>query len=127
MRILDLTFKDLAQILRDKRSLLFLVAMPIVFTLFMGFAYKGGGDEAPADTRIMLGWVNNDPGGSLSRHLQEMLNESGNFKLVELAPEAASETVRNGDVAGALIVPAGFSKGLTGSPMQLTLMADTAT
>ncbi len=41
MRILDLAFKDLAQILRDKRSLLFLVAMPIVFTLFMGFAYNG--------------------------------------------------------------------------------------
>lgn len=126
MRILDLTFKDLAQILRDKRSLLFLMAMPIVFTLFMGFAYKGGGDEAPTDTRILLGWVNNDSDGLLSQQLQGMLSDSDNFKLVELAPEAASEAVRKGDVAGALIVPPGYSEGLEGSPMQLTLVADTA-
>jgi len=126
MRILDLTFKDLAQILRDKRSLLFLVAMPIVFTLFMGFAYKGGGEDATAEPRIVLGWVNNDPDGLLSQQLQRMLSDSGNFKLVELAPEAASEAFRNGDVAGALIVPARYSEGLEGSPMQLTLVADTA-
>jgi predicted permease len=42
MRIIDLAIKDLSQILRDKKSLLFLVIMPVVFTLFMGFAYKSG-------------------------------------------------------------------------------------
>ena len=42
MRIIDVALKDLSQILRDRRSLLFLVAMPILFTLFMGFAYKSG-------------------------------------------------------------------------------------
>jgi ABC-2 type transport system permease protein len=125
MRILDLTFKDLAQILRDKRSLLFLVAMPILFTLFMGFAYRGGGNDTVVDARIALGWVNNDPDGLLSRQLHEMLVNSGNFKLVELTPEAVNKTIHKGDVTGALIVPEGFSVGLTGSPTQLTLVADT--
>ena len=47
MRIIDLALKDLSQMLRDKRTLLFIVAMPIIFTLFMGFAYRGStqGDE----------------------------------------------------------------------------------
>lgn len=130
MRILDLALKDLSQILRDKKSLLFLVAMPIVFTLFMGFAYKSGGQgNAPTDTRIPLGWVNNDPNGLLSGQLFEVLSHSDSIKLVELAPEAVNDSVRKGDVAGALVVPAGFSKQLTATqansgPLQLTLVAD---
>ena len=36
VRILDLLSKDLSQVIRDKRSFLILVAMPIAFTLFMG-------------------------------------------------------------------------------------------
>jgi hypothetical protein len=31
VRILDLAFKDLSQVLRDKMSLLFLLVMPMVF------------------------------------------------------------------------------------------------
>ncbi len=54
-----------------------------------------------------------------------MLSDSGDLKLVELAPEAAADAVRDGEVAGALIVPPGFSEGLEGSPVQLTLVADT--
>lgn len=55
MRILSIALKDLQQITRDKRSLLFLIAMPIVFTLFMGFAY-GSGTSTAADERLALGW-----------------------------------------------------------------------
>ena len=127
MRILDLTLKDLAQILRDKRSLLFLAAMPILFTLFMGFAYKGNGEETPEDARIRLGWVNNEPGGLLSSQLQEMLNSSGEIQMVELSIDEANEAVRAGDLAGALVVPEGFSDALQGAPVQLRLVADTAT
>jgi len=125
MRILDLTLKDLSQILRDKRSLMFLVAMPIIFTLFMGFAYRSGNNNTDEDTRIPLGWVNNDPGGPLSEQLHTMLANSDAIKLVDLTEETATESVRKGEAAGALIVPAGFSEQLKGSPMRLTLVADT--
>ena len=37
-RILDLTFKDLLQLLRDRMTFLFLLIMPILFTLLFGFA-----------------------------------------------------------------------------------------
>jgi ABC-2 type transport system permease protein len=127
MRIIDLAIKDLSQIFRDKRSLLFLVAMPIVFTLFMGFAYKSGKDnDAERDTRIPLGWVNNDPDGVVTNQLFEMLSNSDSMRVVELAPDAVDESVRKGEVAGALIVPAGYSGQVSaGDEAQLTLVADT--
>lgn len=36
MRIINLALKDLQQLVRDRKALLFLVAMPIMFTAFMG-------------------------------------------------------------------------------------------
>ena len=126
MRIIDLTLKDLSQIFRDRRALIFLVAMPVVFTLFMGFAYKSGDKEAPADQRIPLGWVNADPDGLLAQQLNTMLSQSDSVKLVELQPARVDEAVRKGEVAGALLVPEGFSAQADGAPLQLKLVADPA-
>lgn len=129
MRIIDLALKDLSQIFRDKRVLLFLVAMPVIFTLFMGFAYKSGKDnDATRDTRIPLGWVNNDPEGNVSKQLFEMLSNSDAIKLVELNSDAVDESVRKGEVAGVLVVPVGYSEQVQAgreAGAQLTLVADT--
>jgi len=58
MRIPILTLKDLEQIGNDRKSLLFLIVMPIVFTFFMGIAYGGAGSPTTADTRLRLaGWL----------------------------------------------------------------------
>jgi len=126
MRILDLALKDLSQIFRDKRSLLFLVAMPIIFTLFMGYAYKGGGDDnTPSDNRIPLGWVNNDTDGYIARQLFDILSNSDSVRLVELTPDVVDDSVRKGEVAGALIVPVGYSEQVSaGNEAQLALIAD---
>jgi ABC-2 type transport system permease protein len=134
MRIIDLALKDLSQIFRDKRSLLFLIAMPVLFTLFMGFAYKSGGNAGTSeDNRIPLGWVNNDPDGLISQKLFELLSQSDSVKLVELNPEVVNDAVQKGKVAGALVVPAGLSEQVVSgvmldqandNPLQLTLVAD---
>ena len=71
MRILDLALKDLSQILRDKRSAMFLLAMPLVFTVFMGIASRGAAQ--PQDSRLALGWVDEDPGGLLTQQLKTSL------------------------------------------------------
>jgi ABC-2 type transport system permease protein len=127
MRIIDLALKDLSQIFRDKRSLLFLVAMPIAFTIFMGFAYKSGMEnDATQDSRIPLGWVNNDMNGYVSKQLFEMLSNSDSVRLVELTSDAVDESIRTGEVAGALIVPAGYSEQVSaGNEAPLTLITDT--
>jgi ABC-2 type transport system permease protein len=101
--------------------------MPLLFTLFMGFAYKSGKDnDAAKDNRIPLGWVNNDPEGNVSKQLFEMLSNSDAVKLVELQPDAVDESVRKGEVSGVLVVPSGYSEQVSaGKEAQLTLVADT--
>jgi ABC-2 type transport system permease protein len=123
MRILDLTLKDLVQIFRDRKILLFLVAMPVAFTLFMGYVYRGS--DPTGDPRLMLGWVDGDPQGGLSQALRMMFAHSGAFNIVDVQQSQASEMVGSGKLAGALIIPAGFSQQtLDGANAQITLVGD---
>ena len=125
MRILDLAGKDLSQILRDRKSALFLVIMPIGFTFFMGFALGGTGQ--PKDTRIALGWANQDPDGALSQQLHAMLSQSEDLRLLEVDPASSQDLVAQGKVSGVLLIPAGFSQdSLEGRRAQLNLIVDPA-
>lgn len=128
MRILTILLKDLSQILRDRKSFLFLLAMPLVFTLFMGFAYQGA--AAKPDPRLPLGWVNHDPSGKLSLALHASLASSDSLRLVELdeSQEAeASQQVSAGKLAGAVVIPAGFSRGaMSASAPQIVLLVNPA-
>jgi ABC-2 type transport system permease protein len=126
MRILDLTFKDLLQIFRDKRSLLFLVAMPIAFTLFMGFTYRSGENGEPQDPRMSLAWVEDAPGGGLSQMLYARLEESDTLKPVYMEKDAALESLERGEVDGVLVIPSEFGEqAQAGEVTQVTLIADT--
>ena len=123
MRTFDLALKDLSQVLREKQSLLFFVLMPIVFTFFMGFAYRGV--VQPEDPRLALGWADADPEGALSQQLYATLEDSAAVRLVEVDPAGAEAAVQDGDVAGVLVIPADFSgQALAGKAVQLTLIAD---
>ncbi|HEX5807115.1 MAG TPA: ABC transporter permease [Anaerolineales bacterium] len=124
MRILDLALKDLSQMLRDKRSLLFLVAMPIVFTFFMGFAYRGGSDEK-ADNRIPLAVVDPEPDAVLNKMLIGRLNLSEEIRIEPMSESDAMDSFHKGDIAGVLVIPQGFSEqAAAGNDAQLKLIAD---
>jgi ABC-2 type transport system permease protein len=111
MRILDLALKDLSQMLRDKRSLLFIVAMPIVFTLFMGFAYRGGSQsDEETDNRIPLALVDPQPESRLNRMLFTRLVSSDSIKVLAMNEAEAMDAFRKGEVAGVLVIPDGFSE-----------------
>jgi ABC-2 type transport system permease protein len=115
MRILDIALKDLFQVTRDRRMLLFLVFMPLVFTLFMGFAYRGAAGGGESDPRLPVGFVNDDPQGALGGALQSLLEPSDAVRLeVFEAGEAekASGQVRKGTLAAALVVPSGFTEDI---------------
>ncbi len=126
MRILDIALKDVSQIVRDRRSLLFLVLMPLIFTLFMGFAYGRGASSE--DTRPVIGWFNQDPDGLLTSRLEGLLSNSDAVRLQALTPAQAADpsaAVRSGDFAAVLVAPQGFSQGtLNGQKVRLTLIAD---
>ena len=111
MRILDLALKDLSQMLRDKRSLLFIVAMPIVFTLFMGFAYRGSSQsDEETDNRIPLALVDPQPESRLNKMFFTRLVSSDSIKVLPMNENEAMDAFRKGEVAGVLVIPDGFSE-----------------
>jgi len=126
MRILDLAFKDLSQMLRDKRSLLFIVAMPIIFTLFMGFAYRGSTQsDEETDDRIPLALVDPQPDSRLNKMFFTRLESSDSIKVVVMNEDEAMDAFRKGEVAGVLVIPNGFSEQVeAGKEAQLQLIAE---
>ena len=125
MRILDLAIKDLSQMFRDKQSLLFLVVMPIAFTFFMGFAYRGTSGSENTDTRIPLAVVDPEPDAVLNKMLTGRLDLSEDIRIESMNEEDAMNALYKGDVAGVLVIPVGFSEqAAVGKASQLRLIAD---
>lgn len=127
MRIFDLALKDLSQMFRDKRSLLFLVVMPIVFTFFMGFAYRNVGGDKNVDLRIPLAVVNPEPDAVLNKMLVGRLDLSKDIRIESMNESEALNALRKGTVAGVLVIPQGFSEQTAaGEHAQIKLIADSA-
>jgi len=125
MRVLDLMLKDLRQVLRDRKSLLFLLVMPVVFTGFMGFALRPGD---PGDPRLPVGLVVADD-GLLGAQVESLLAASTAIRPVRLTTiEDADAQVQAGDLAAALLLPAGFTQQLMdGQQPTVAVIADTLT
>lgn len=125
MRLFTLALKDLDQIMRDRKSLLFLVVMPIVFTLFMGLAYRGNEPKAETDPRLKVAWVAETPESTIAGRLFERLSESRTVNVMRMDPEAAKRALEAKEVAGILNVPVAFG-GADDETARLTLVADPA-
>jgi ABC-2 type transport system permease protein len=110
MKIFDLVFKDLKQIFRDKRSILFLVALPILFTLFMGFVYGLGGESGTRDKHLLLAWVETGSATGISHMLLSRLDESDVVKILIMDQEEALILLEKGEVDGILVIPPGFDE-----------------
>lgn len=129
MRVIDLALKDLLQVVRDWKSALFLVIMPIIFTFFFGLLYGSIGGED--DPRLPVGFVNHDQAGVLSTGLQGMLEASDAIRPVLLEggeADKVADSVGGEDLAAAVIVPAGFSeRALAGEETRLPIIVDQST
>jgi ABC-2 type transport system permease protein len=126
IRIFDIAQKDLLQILRDRKTFVFLIIMPIAFTLFFAFAFSGMGRSA-GDARLPVGFLDQDQ-SILSRDLRGLwisstvirLNENGNRNEGDLDKLVAGETL-----AAAVIIPAGYGQSVSnGTPLKLIVIAD---
>jgi ABC-2 type transport system permease protein len=124
-RIFDITLKDLLQILRNRMTFLFLLIMPVAFTLLFGFAFGGSG--SPADPRLPVGYLDHD-GGPVSQALQVLLADSTVIRLDETprrTPADLDKLVGEGKLAAAVILPAGYGRSLqAGTPAKLTFITD---
>jgi ABC-2 type transport system permease protein len=126
IRILDIAGKDLQQMLRDGKTFLFFLIMPIVFTLMFSLAFGGSG----GDPRLPVGFRDEDQ-SRVSRQLHDLLARS---KVVRLEVNPSSTTaeleaaVAEEELATAIIVPPGFgSLVLNGKPARLVFIGDTST
>ncbi len=126
IRILDITAKDLTQILRDRKTFMFLLLMPILFTIFFALAFSGSG-KGPGDSRLPVGYLDLDH-GTYSQPLKDMLSDSIVIRLDEDATRSETnldQLVVDGKLAAALIIPAGYSQSVqNGTPLKLTFIAD---
>jgi ABC-2 type transport system permease protein len=116
MRILDLAIKDWMQIFRDWKSGLFLVVMPILFTLFFGMVMGPAlNPNSEGDARLPVGLVNQDPDGVLTPEIEPLLEESSAIRPVNLSEDETSKIntlVSDGEVAAVITIPAGYSRAL---------------
>jgi ABC-2 type transport system permease protein len=126
-RIFDIAAKDLTQILRDRKTFLFLLIMPVAFTFLFGFAF-GGFSKGESDPRLPVAVINED-GGDLSLHLMGLLENSEVIAVKQDGEQTLADyekSLSKGDLAGILVIPAGYSDGLLiGGLPSLTLEADT--
>ena len=104
--------KDLRQRLRDRSALVLGVIAPLGIAALMSFAFKG------AETfHFTMGVVDADHGPASAGLLQALgspgLRQIVTTRLVADTPDARTE-VRDKRVDAALVIPAGFSAGLSG-------------
>jgi ABC-2 type transport system permease protein len=124
MRVLDLALKDLYQLVKDWKTFLFLLAMPLVFTLLFGTVFSGG----DGDPRLPVVVLDQDQGGALGARLVTLMAASDVIRpVVAEATDATAlaEQVQDEDVAAAVIVPEGYSESVwEGAPLPVRLIAD---
>jgi ABC-2 type transport system permease protein len=108
IRILDLALKDLRQIGRDRKVFIFLLVMPILFTLLFGFAFGGNQTDDP---RLPVGLLNEDE-GAMGQRLVELLQNSAVIRLDMETTDAADlqEQVDEGNLVAAVLIPADYSQ-----------------
>jgi ABC-2 type transport system permease protein len=126
IRILDIAQKDLKQILRDRKTFMFLLIMPVAFTLFFALAFGGGGQSA-SDDRLPVGFLDQDQ-SALSGELGKALAGSTVIRL-DQTPERLSadldKLVADEKLAAAVIIPAGYGQSiLDGKPLKLAVITD---
>jgi ABC-2 type transport system permease protein len=125
-RIFDITLKDLTQILRNRMTFLFLLIMPIAFTLLFGLAF-GGSSNQSSDARLPVGLLNQD-NSAISMQLQTLLTNSMVIRLDTTSGRSESDLaglVGSNKLAAALIIPSGYSQSVrSSSPLKLGFYAD---
>jgi ABC-2 type transport system permease protein len=124
--ILNIALKDIMQIVRDRKSFLFLLIMPIAFTIMFGFAFSGTNSQ-PADSRLQVGFVNQDQNSTLSKELEAQLSGSSVIRLLPGETSALQTKLEKKDLAAIVIIPEGYSDSLRSeAPLPLIVWADSS-
>lgn len=121
-KLLYIALNELLLLRKDRMAAIWMVVLPLGMTLIGGLVFGafGGASEAVV---IDLPLVDQD-GGEMAAVVLEVLSQTGNLKLeTTYDEETARELVADGQRAGAVVIPSGFSTATTsGQPTALELI-----
>ena len=124
--ILNIASKDMLQIIRDRKSFLFLLIMPIAFTIMFGLAFSGSNTKT-FDSRLKVGFINQDQNSSVSFELENQLSKSSVIRLVPGSESDLQNKLEKKEITAMLIIPTGYGKALNienSLPLKLWTDAD---
>ncbi len=117
MQALLITWKDLRIAYRDRTGLLMLLAMPLILIAVLGAVFGSAFSDAPTIAAIPIAVVDLDK-TQFSEALWSVLSGDELADLIvakQLTQSEAEAELQQGNLAGALVIPAGFSDSVLGS------------
>ena len=117
-KLLNIAFKDLTVVFRDRGAVIYMLATPFLLTLAMAFAFgrlTGGGSQSAGIEQIPVVIVNHDS-GQFGQYITQTFESKDLANLVKpttlLDDAAARLAVDNDQAVAAVIVPADFSSNI---------------
>ena len=121
-KLLYVASNELLLLFKDKMAVVWMLILPLGLTAIMGLAFGGlGGGSEPVV--IDLPVVDQD-GGEMAAAVLDILAQMESLHLeTEYDEETARQLVSDGERAGTLVIPAGFTADVTsGNPTALALL-----
>jgi ABC-2 type transport system permease protein len=119
-RTLSLIRKELTHIVRDPRTLVIMIVMPLVMLTILGYA-------GTTDVKHLRTAVYDGDKTPQSRELIDAYQASNYFDIVQYVTKEddLAYLINRGDVRGALIVPAGYGRKMaSGEPTDVAFLID---
>ena len=111
--------KDLQQTMRDRLSFIFILVMPLAFTLFFGVIF---GADSSAQKLPLAVW--DADGGAAAKQLVAALEKSTVVRVVPKQGVGFEQTIADDKAAAGLVIPEGYSQAVAdGKQAHLTIVA----
>lgn len=124
MKFASIALKDLKEILRDRRSLFFILLFPMMFMLVFGFAFGSMGEQNQPhqiavvnyDQGATMQGENVNFGNNLTTTLGDVKYQNSDvhmFNITKTTESSADQMVKQRTVDAELIIPVNFSKSVS--------------
>jgi len=113
------------EFLRDRMAVIFVLVLPVVLMTFFGLVFSGSEESSP----LLLGVVNEDAGPAGEQFVSGLFapEVSGVFNVYTDTREAIMESLNQGDLGLAMVLPADLSTSLAASrPITVEVFYDPA-
>src|SRR4029450_9813775 len=107
--LLALTVANIRSYVRDRAALFWTLAFPLIFIFMFGFIFQDG-----TQSRLDLGWADEDKSPAAGQLREAFAGQEGT-ELTDASKDDALAKMRQGDVDGVIVVPAGYGAGVPGA------------